>query len=87
MGLGEAGDPVGCGGERDAVALSGRVDSQSDGQVGFACAGWAEQHDVAGLGEERAGGQRGDLVADGGLDVKVEVVEGLAAWKPGGFDA
>ena len=34
------------------------------GEVGFAGAGRAEQHDVAGLGQEPAGGQRGDLLPD-----------------------
>ena len=55
--------------------------------MGLAGAGRAEQHDVAGLGEERAGGERGDLLADGGLVVPVEVVEGLAGREPGPADA
>ena len=62
-----------------AIAERGR-------EMGFAGAGRAEQHDVAGLGEERAGGQGGDLLADGGLGVEVEVLEGLAGGEPGGPD-
>ena len=54
--------------------------------MGLAGAGRAEQHDVAGLGQERAGGERGDLLADGGLVVPVEVLEGLAGREPGGAD-
>ena len=54
--------------------------------MGFAGAGWAEQHDVAGLGEERAGCERGDLLTDSGLVVPVEVVEGLAGREPGPTD-
>ena len=39
------------------------------------------------FGEERTGGQRGDLLADGGLGVEVEVFEGLAGREAGGADA
>ena len=56
------------------------------GEVGFAGAGRAEQHDVAGLGKERAGGERSDLLTDGGLVVPVEVVEGFAGGEPGAAD-
>jgi len=48
--------------------------------------GWAEQDDVAGFGEERAGGQGSDLLADGGLGVEVEVFDSLAGREPGGAD-
>ena len=36
--------------------------------------------------EERSGGQCGDLVADGGLGVEVEVLERLEGAEPGGAD-
>jgi hypothetical protein len=51
----------------------------------FAGAGRAEEHDVAGFGEERAGGQGADLGAHGGLGVPVEVLEGLGGREPGCF--
>ena len=54
--------------------------------MGLAGAGRAEQHDVAGLGEERPGCERGDLLTDGGLVVPVEVVEGLDGAEPGPAD-
>ena len=83
MGVGEPGDPVDGGGEQDPVAVVGGDHAERGGEVGLAGAGRAEQHDVAGLGQERAGGERGDLLADGGLVVPVEVVEGLAGREPG----
>ena len=86
MGVGEAGDPVGRGGEQHPVPVPGGGDAECGGEVGFAGSGRAEQHDVAGLGEEPAGGQRGDLLADGGLGVEVEVLQGLAGGEPGGPD-
>jgi hypothetical protein len=48
---------------------------------------WAEQHNVAGLGEERSGRARDNLLADGGLVVPVEIVEGLVGGEPGPTDA
>ena len=59
---------------------------ESGGQVGLAGAGRAEQHDVAGLGQEPAGCQGGDLLTDGGLGVPVELLDGLACGEPGGAD-
>ena len=54
--------------------------------MGLPGSGWAEQHDVAGLGEEPAGCQRGDLLAGCGLGVEVEVLERLHGAEPGGAD-
>jgi hypothetical protein len=65
MGVGQAGDPFGRGGGQDPVAVVGGGDPQAGGQVGLAGAGRSEQHDVAGLGEEPAGGQSRDLLAEG----------------------
>jgi hypothetical protein len=87
VGFGEAGDPVDRGGEQNAVAVMGGDDPEGGGEVGLAGAGRAEQHDVAGLGQERPRGERGDLLAHGGLVVPVEVVEGLAGREPGPADA
>src|SRR5688500_15477651 len=87
MGVVESGDPIDGGGEQAAAAVVGGDHAESGGEVGLAGAGWAEQHDVAGLGEERAGGERGDLLADCALVVPVEVVEGLAGGEPGPADA
>ena len=87
VGFGESGDPVDGGGEQDPVAVVGGDHAEPGGEVGLAGAGRAEQHDVAGLGQERAGGERGDLLTDGGLVVPVEVVEGLAGREPGPADA
>jgi hypothetical protein len=55
--------------------------------MGFPYPGRAQEHDVAGLGEEPARCQRGDLGSAGGLGVPVEVLERLAAGEPCGFDA
>ena len=52
MGVLESGDPFGGGGEQDPVAGLGGLDAQADGEVGLAGAGWAEEDDVLGLGQE-----------------------------------
>ena len=46
LGVGEQGDPFGGGAEGDALSGQTRADAEGDAQVGLACAGWAEQHDV-----------------------------------------
>lgn len=61
--------------------------SERDGEMGFAGAGWAQEHDVAGLGQECAGGQRGGLLSDAELLVPVEVFEGFAGREPGATNA
>ena len=72
----EAGDPVHGGGERDAVPGLGGFDRQPDGEVGLAGARRAEQHHVAGLGQEGAGAQVGDHVpVECGLVIEVEVLQ------------
>ena len=57
VGVGEPGDPLGRGGEQDAVAVVGGRDAQPGGQMGLTGPGRAEQDDVAGFGEEPARGQ------------------------------
>ena len=73
MGIRQPGDPVGGGGEQDAVAVAAGGDAEGDRKVGLAGAGWSEEDDVAGFGEEPARGQGCDLVPGGGLGVEVEV--------------
>jgi hypothetical protein len=51
VGLAEAGDPVGGGGEQNPVALPGGGDAEGGGEVGLAGARRAEQDDVSVLGE------------------------------------
>jgi hypothetical protein len=87
VGVGEAGDPVGGGGEQDPVPGLAGLDGQAGGDMCLAGSGRSEQDDVAGFGEERAGAQGGDLLPDGGLGVEVEVLEGLDRGKPGSPDA
>jgi hypothetical protein len=87
VGFGESGDPVDGGGEQDAVAVVGGDHAERGGEVGFAGAGRSEQHDVAGLGQERPRGERGNLLSDRWLVLPVEVVEGLAGREPGPADA
>ena len=69
------------------MAVVGGDHAERGGEVGLAGAGWSEQHDVAGLGQERPGSERGDLLTNGGLVVPVEVVEGLACREAGPADA
>ena len=88
VGVGEAGDPLGGGGERDAVPGLAGPDAQPGGQVGFAGAGRAEEHDVVFRGDEVQGAQVGDdLAFEGPLVVEVEVLQGFAGGEPGGADA
>lgn len=61
-------------------------DPESGGQVGLAGAGWAEEDDVAGFGEEPSRRQGGDLLSHGGLGVPVELLERLAGRESGGAD-
>jgi hypothetical protein len=69
------------------VAVVGGGDPEAGGQVGFAGARRAEQHDVAGLGEEAPGRECGDLLADRGLCIPVELLDRLPRGEPGGADA
>ena len=88
VGVGEAGDPLGGGGERDAVAGLAGPDAQPGGQVGLAGAGRPEEHDVVFGGDEVQGAQVGDdLAFEGPLVVEVEVLQGLAGGEPGRADA
>ena len=46
VGVAEPGDPLGGGGEGDAVAGLAGADAEAGGEVGLAGAGRAEEHDV-----------------------------------------
>jgi hypothetical protein len=46
VGVGEAGDPLGCGGERDPVPGLAGPDPEPDRQMRFPGAGRSEEHDV-----------------------------------------
>src|SRR5690606_5061868 len=85
--FGQAGDPAGGGVEGDAVTGPGRDDTQRGGEVGFAGAGRAEQHHVAGLGQKRSGRQGGDRATRGALLVEVDVFQGFSRGEAGCFDA
>ena len=88
VGVGEAVDPLA------AVANSTRWPAwqariaEADGEVGFAGAGRAEEHDVLFGGDEVQGAQVGDRVAfEAAGVVEVELLQGLAGREPGGADA
>ncbi len=86
VGIGESGDPVHGRGEQHPVAMVCGRDPESGSQVGLAGAGWSEQDDVAGFGEEPSGREGCDLLPDGRLGVEVELLDRLAGTEPGGPD-
>ena len=87
MGVLEAGDPVGGGGEQDPLSGMAGGDAEGDRSVSFPGAWWAKEDHVAGFGEVVACGQRGDVVAaDSGLVVEVELLEGFAGGEAGSAD-
>ena len=53
VGVGQAGDPFGGGGEQNPLALMGGDDAQRGGQMRLPGAGRPEKNHVAGLEEER----------------------------------
>jgi hypothetical protein len=85
--VGEAVDPLGCGGEQDPVSGLAGADRDSGGQVGLAGAGWAEEDDVLPAGDEVQGAQVRDQVAfEAAGVVEVELLQALACREPGGPD-
>lgn len=82
MSVGEAGNPFGRRGEQNQLTLKRSDDAQRSDQVCLAGAGRPEEDDVAGVEEERVGGQTRDLLADSGLLVPAEVLEVLTARNP-----
>jgi hypothetical protein len=87
VGVGEAGDPLGGGGERDPVPGLAGPDRQPGGQVGFAGAGRPEKDHVLPACHEVQGAQVGDDFSfqSSGM-VVVELFQGLAGGEPGGPD-
>ncbi len=87
VGLGEPGDPLGGGGELDAVAGLAGADRDPGGQVGLAGAGWAEEDHVLLGDHEVQGAEVGDQVAlESAGVVEVELLQALAGGEPGGAD-
>jgi len=86
VGVGQAGDPVGRGREQHPVSVAGGGDAECGGQVCLSGSRGAEEHDVAGLGEESAGGQGPDLLTGCWLGVEVEVLQRLGRRESGCAD-
>jgi hypothetical protein len=88
VGVSEAGDPFGGGGERDAVPGLAGADRDAGGEMGFAGAGRAEEHHVVAGGHEVQGAEvRDGLAFEAAGVVEVEFFQGLAGGEPGGADA
>jgi hypothetical protein len=86
VGSGKSGDPVGGGGEGDAVSCLAGAYAQADGEVGFAGAGRAEEDGVVAGGDEVEGAQVRDRLAfDRALMLVVELFEALAGRETGGL--
>ena len=78
LGLGEGGEQRGRADEQDGVAGLDDGAAQRDGEMGLADARRTEQQDVVAGGDEAAGGELAyELGVDAGLELEVEVVEGL----------
>ena len=83
IGLGQRGNQRHGLGEAGPVTLGDGLDPQGDGQVGLSDSGRPQQDDVLAVGDEAAGGQLLDLLlVDGGLEGKVEALQGLDEGKP-----
>src|SRR6266511_787872 len=88
MRVGQASDPLTRGGEQHPVPGLAGADRQPDGEVGFAGAAWAEEHDVLPRGDEVQGAQVSDGVAFERAGVlEVELLDRLAGGEAGGADA
>src|SRR5439155_13265976 len=87
FGLAEAGDPLGRGGELDALAGQAGADRERDREVGLAGAGRAEQQNVfAGVEEVELAEVLDHRLFDRALEAEVELLEGLAGREAGGLD-
>ena len=87
VGVGEAGDPLGGGGERDPVPGLAGPDREAGGQVRLAGTGRAQENGVVPGGDEVQGAQVGDdLAFQAAGVVEVEVLQRLAGREPGGAD-
>ena len=89
VGVGEAGDPFGGGGERDAVAGLAGPDRRARWRGGSCrCrAGRGTRRCLLAVTKSRVPRWAIDVAFEGALVVEVEVLEGLAGREPGGADA
>ena len=89
VGVGEAGDPFGGGGEHHAVSVLAGAFGEPDGQVGFAgVAGRAEKDHVFARGDKVQGAQMRDGVAfESASVVEVGLFQGFSRRESGGADA
>jgi hypothetical protein len=88
VGVGEAGDPLGGGGEGHPVAGLAGADPKADGQMRLAGPRWAEEDHVLPASDEVQRAQMRDLLplqAPG--VVEVELLQALAGGEPGLADA
>ena len=80
--LGQAGDPFGGGGERDALPGQAGADRDGDGEMRFAGAGRAEQDDVLACVQEVELAEMLDhLLLHRALEGEVELLQRLSAGK------
>jgi hypothetical protein len=87
LGLGEPGDPLGGGRERDAVAGQAGANRDGDREMALAGAGRAQQDDVVlGVQEVELAEVLDDLAADRALEGEVELLERLAGREARGLD-
>jgi hypothetical protein len=84
-GLGEIVDQSCSGGEQAVIAILNGAIGDSDGQMGLATARFAEENEIASLGNElRAEIGTEQRESQGRLQRKVELVDGLEKGKVGG---
>jgi hypothetical protein len=80
-------DPLGGGGERDALAGQTGADRERDREVGLAGPGRTEQHDVLlGVQEVELAEVLDHLSLDGALEGEVELLERFARREAGRLD-
>jgi len=84
---GEVAHEVEDGAVVDGVAVADGFAPEGLGEVAFADAGRANEEDVAGFGDEVAGGELMDTLArDAGIEAEVEAVEGARFAEVGAFE-
>src|SRR5204863_587111 len=87
LGVAEAGDPFGRGGEGDALTGEAGTDPERDREVCLAGAGRAEQDDVVLGGEEvELAEMEDERLLDGALEAEVELLERFAGGEAGLLD-
>ena len=84
LGVAEPRDPLGGGGEADALAGQTGPEAERDRQVGLAGAGRAEQHDVvAGVDEIELAEVEDQRLLHRALEAEIKLLERLAGWEAG----